>query len=367
MTKPAFLALDTEFIRERTYYPQLCLVQVAAPEGDAILLDPLSGDDMTDLEEALFDPDVVKVFHAGRQDLEIFFKMFGRVPAPIFDTQVAAMALGYGESVSYAALVADVCRHSIDKSQQFTDWAIRPLTAEQIAYAADDVLYLRTVYENFCERLERLGRRAWIDEEMAKLSDASIYSVVPEEAWERIKIRSDKPPVLSVLRGLAAWREREAQRRDIPKGRIFKDDTLAEIALTQPRTAQALARVRGFPTDLAERSLGQSVLKVIEESLAVPREEMPRITRAKPFPADLQPALEMLKMLLRIQASECGISARLIADSDDLQALALHGQDAEVACVQGWRRDVFGQSALALLSGKLALSVKDGKIVKSEV
>lgn len=366
MAKPAFLALDTEFLRERTYYPQLCLVQVAAPEGDAILLDPIADDDMTDLEEALFDPEVVKVFHAGRQDLEIFVKMYGRVPAPIFDTQVAAMALGYGESVSYASLVADVCRHSIDKSQQFTDWSIRPLTSQQLAYAADDVLYLRTVYENFCERLEKLGRSSWIAEEMANLSDPSIYTVNPDEAWQRIKVRSDKPQVLAVLRGLAAWREREAQRRDIPKGRIFKDETLAEIAQTMPRDPKALGRVRGFPTDLAEKTLGQNVLRVVEEALALPREDMPRIERAKPFPADLQPALEMLKMLLRIQCSESGLSPRLVADSEDLQALAAKGEDAGVACLTGWRREVFGDAALALTSGRLALSVKGGKIIKTE-
>lgn len=364
MPKPEFLALDTEFLRERTYYPQLCLVQVAAPEGDAIMLDPITGDDMTDLEEALFDPDVMKVFHAGRQDLEIFVKLYGRVPAPIFDTQIAAMALGYGESVSYAALVADVCRHSIDKSQQFTDWSIRPLTPEQLAYAADDVLYLRQVYENFCERLDKLGRRDWILEEMANLSDPTIYTVDPDKAWERIKIRSDKAPVLSVLKGLAAWREREAQRRDIPKGRIFKDETLAEIALTQPRNATALARVRGFPADLAEKTLGQNILRIVEESLAIPKEQMPRIERSKPFPAELQPVLEMLKMLLRIQSSETGISTRLVADSDDLQALALHGVDAKVSCLTGWRREVFGDHALALMSGKLSLSVLNGKIVK---
>ena len=365
MAKPNFLALDTEFLRERTYYPQLCLVQVAAPEGDAILLDPITGDDTSDLEEALFDPDVVKVFHAGRQDLEIFVKMYGKVPAPIFDTQIAAMALGYGESVSYASLVADVCRHSIDKSQQFTDWSIRPLTPEQLAYAADDVLYLREVYVNFVERLEKLGRREWIMEEMASLSDVSIYIADPEKAWERIKIRSDKPATLAVLRGLGAWREREAQRRNIPKGRVFKDETLAEIALTQPRTAQALARVRGFPADLAEKTLGQSVLKIVEETLAMPKEDMPKVERSKPFPQDLQPVLEMLKMLLRIQSSETGISPRLVADSDDLQALAMYGDKADVPCMKGWRREVFGDPALELMSGKLSLSVKDSKILKT--
>lgn len=367
MTKPAFLALDTEFLRERTYYPQLCLVQVAAPEGDAILLDPLTGDDMTDLEEALFDPEVVKVFHAGRQDLEIFVKLYGRVPSPIFDTQVAAMALGYGESVSYAALVADVCRHSIDKSQQFTDWSIRPLTPEQLAYAADDVLYLREVYTNFCERLDRTGRRAWIEEEMAALCDPKIYTVNPEEAWQRIKIRSDKPPVLAVLKGLAAWREREAQRRDIPKGRIFKDETLAEIALTQPRTASTLARVRGFPSDLAEKSLGQAVLKVVEESLGQPKEQMPRVERTKPFPPELQPVLEMLKMLLRIQSSELGVSARLICDAEELQALAILKEDAQIPAMQGWRYEAFVKPALGLMSGRLSLSVKNGQIVKAEI
>lgn len=367
MAKPAFLALDTEFLRERTYYPQLCLVQVAAPEGDAIMLDPLTGDDMTDLEEALFDPEVMKVFHAGRQDLEIFVKLYGRVPAPIFDTQVAAMALGYGESVSYAALVADVCRHSIDKSQQFTDWSIRPLTAEQLAYAADDVLYLRQVYENFCERLDRLGRTSWILEEMTNLSDPAIYTVDPDKAWERIKVRSDKPPVLAVLRGLAAWREREAQRRDIPKGRIFKDETLAEIALTQPRNATALARVRGFPSDLAEKNLGQQILKVVEDALALPKEQMPRIERGRPFPPELQPVLEMLKMLLRIQSSESGISPRLVADSDDLQALAQHGENADIPALKGWRREVFGSVALDLMSGRIGLSIKNNQIKKGSM
>lgn len=365
MTKPAFLALDTEFLRERTYYPQLCLVQVAAPEGDAILLDPISGDDMTDLEEALFDPDVVKVFHAGRQDLEIFVNMFGRVPAPLFDTQVAAMALGYGESASYASLVADVCRHSIDKSQQFTDWSIRPLTSEQLAYAADDVLYLRQVYENFCERLDRLGRRHWIDEEMENLANVEIYTPNPDEVWQRIKIRSDKPQVLAVLKGLAAWRERDAQRRDIPKGRIFKDDTLAEIALTQPRDAAALARVRGFPAAQAEKPMGQSILKIVEEARNLPKEDMPHIKRAKPFPSDLQPTLEMLKMLLRIQCAEAGVSTRLVADADDLQAVAAEGETAAVPCMKGWRREVFGDAALQLLSGSLSLSVKDKKIIKT--
>lgn len=367
MTKPAFLALDTEFLRERTYFPQLCLVQIAAPTGDAIMLDPLVGDDMSDLEDALFDPDVVKVFHAGRQDLEIFFKMFGRVPAPIFDTQIAAMALGYGESASYASLVADVCKHTIDKSQQFTDWSIRPLTAEQLAYAADDVLYLRTVYENFCERLDKTGRLDWIREEMQGLSDPSIYSVNPDEAWERIKIRSDKPHVLSVLRSLAAWRERDAQRRDIPKGRIFRDETLAEIAMTQPRDAKALARVRGFPADLAEKTLGQNILKAVEEGLSVAKEKMPRVERSRPFPQDLQPALEMLKMLLKIQAADNGVSARLVADTDDLQALALKGKDSGVHALHGWRNEVFGKHALDLMDGKLSLSLKDGEIVIAKI
>ncbi len=225
---------------------------------------------------------------------------------------------------------------------------------------------MRTVYENFVARLERMGRTAWIAEEMAKLSDPAIYSVVPEEAWERVKIRSDKPPVLSVLRGLAAWREREGQRRDIPKGRVFKDETLAEIAMTQPRDARALARVRGFPSDQAERSMGQNILRVVEESLAVPRELMPRIERSKPFPSELQPALEMLKMLLRIQCAENGLSPRLVADSDELQAIAIKGDSPDIPCLSGWRREVFGEAALALTSGHLALAVKNGKIVKSE-
>lgn len=362
MTKPKFLTLDTEFLRERTYFPQLCLVQIAPPEGDAIILDPLSGDDMSDLEEALFDEDVVKVFHAGRQDLEIFVRMFGRVPAPLFDTQIAAMALGYGDSASYAALVSDVCHHTIDKSQQFTDWSLRPLTEEQLSYAADDVLYLRRVYENFCERLSETGRDKWIEREMDALYDLSVYQVDPQTAWERIRIKSDKAPVLSVLKKLAAWRESEAQRRDIPRGRIFKDETLAEIAMTQPKNTSALARVRGFPSDLAEKTLGKTILSLVEEGLAIPREQMPRIARTKPFPQELHPALEMMKMLLKIQSAQEHVSARLIADSDDLQNLIRLGDKAEVPALEGWRYDIFGQHALALLQGELSLSLKDGRI-----
>lgn len=363
MTKPSFLALDTEFLREKTYYPQLCLVQVAAPEGDAIILDPLSGDDMTDLEEALFDPDVVKVFHAGRQDLEIFVRMFGRVPAPLFDTQVAAMALGYGESASYASLVSDVCHHSIDKAQQFTDWSLRPLTEDQLSYAADDVLYLRRVYENFCERLESTGRKSWIEREMQSLYDISAYQVDPDTAWERIRVKSDKPAVLSVLKKLAAWRESEAQRRDIPRGRIFKDETLAEIAMTQPKNAAALARVRGFPADLAEKNMGKTILELVQEGLSVPKEQMPKIAKQKPLPQDLHPALEMLKMLLKIQSADNHVCARLIADSDDLQSLVRLGKDAQIPALEGWRYEIFGKHALALMDGQLSLSLKDGRIV----
>jgi len=365
MTLTPYVALDTEFLREKTYYPQLCLVQMAHPTGDAVLLDPIQGDSLSALESVLFDLNVVKVFHAGRQDLEIFVRLYGRVPAPLFDTQIAAMALGFGESVSYATLVSEICRHSIDKSQQFTDWSLRPLKPAQLSYAADDVLYLRRVYEHMVTELERQGRTGWFAEEMAPLLDKATYEQDPETAWERIKIRSDKPPVLAVLRALAAWREREAQRRNLPKGRIFKDDVLAEMALTQPQTPDDLARVRSFPKEQAHKDLGHTLIGLIKQALALPREQMPRLPRTTPFPQEYQPALEMLKMLLRIVCAEQMVSPKLVADSDELQQLVLKGAEANIPALAGWRREVFGEAALALLSGGLALSVKNGKIIKS--
>lgn len=365
MTEKQYIALDTEFLRERTYYPQLCLVQMAYATGDATLLDPIKGDDLSALEAVLFDPNIVKVFHAGRQDLEIFVKLYGRVPAPLFDTQVAAMALGYGESVAYATLVADVCHHTIDKAQQFTDWSYRPLKPEQLSYAADDVLYLRRVYEHFAAELTRLNRWDWFTDEMAPLEALATYNPDPESAWERIKIRSDKPPVLAVLRALAAWREREAQRRDIPKSRLFKDDMLAEIALTQPRDAENLGRVRGFPKEMVNKDTGKTILALIQEALSLPRDQMPKLERPRPFPQEYQAALEMLKMLLRIECAEHRVAPRLVASSDDLQELVLHNDKANVQALLGWRRQVFGEPALALLSGDLKLSVKDGRIIRS--
>lgn len=360
-----FVAVDTEFLREKTYYPQLCLVQVGPDDGEAYAIDPIKGDSLDDLKAILFDPNIIKVFHAGRQDMEIFHELYGGLPTPFFDTQVAAMALGYGESASYASLVQDVCKTTIDKSQQFTDWSIRPLKPAQIEYALNDVVYLKQIYLNFMERLEKQGRMDWITDEMAILTNEALYKPDPERAWERVKIRSDKPLVLSVLRALSAWREREARTRNVPKSRIFKDETLAEMALTMPTDAANLARVRGFPKDLAEKKLGQTILKLIDEASKLPRDAMPHVVRARPFPEDRRPALEMMKMLLRIQCSENRVSARLIATSDDLEELCLHEDKAAVRCLSGWRREVFGEAALALLSGKLSLSVKGGQIIKT--
>ncbi len=366
LRKEPFLTIDTEFLRDKTYYPQLCLVQMAGPGIDAAAIDPLSDIDLAPLFELLADEKVVKVFHAARQDVEIFYNLTEKIPHPIFDTQVAAMVAGYGDQIGYYNLVQNICNQQLDKGSQFTDWSRRPLSGKQMSYALHDVTYLRDIYLHLDKVLKREGRHGWMDEEMAVLTTPSTYQNPHEDAWQRIKIRSDRPKVLAVLREVAAWREAEAQRRDVPRNRVVRDETLAELALNAPETVEELSHVRGLGGDMAHGRLGQALLAAIRKGLDTPKDQCPQGERRSHFPQDLTPVLEMLKMLLRIQCAEHGVAPRLVASSDDLEMLAMN-DNADIAALKGWRHEIFGREALAMKSGKVALTLKDKKIGKIDL
>ncbi len=361
-----FVTVDTEFMRERTYWPRLCLVQLAGPQ-DAACIDPLMpGIDLAPLISLMYDPRVLKVFHAARQDLEIFFNLTGRVPAPLFDTQVAAMVCGFGESASYETLVGQLAREQIDKSMRFTDWAARPLSDRQIAYALADVTHLRVVYEALATRLMKTGRAGWLEEEMATLLDPITYRTTPEEAWRRLKPRSARPRVLAVLREVAAWREREAQRRDVPRVRIVRDEALLEIATAAPTTADALARTRGLSQGFAAGRLGQDLLEAVARGKAMPESEIPTLPPLPVSPPGIGPIVELLKVLLKIKCEEHHVATKLVASSSDLERIA-SDDDADVPAMKGWRREVFGDEAIALKHGRIALSMKGRRIVMMDL
>jgi ribonuclease D len=359
-----FITVDTEFLRDRTFYARLCLIQVSGPDRRAVAIDVLSSDEQLDLSPLwrLFDdPCILKVFHAARQDLEILWQMTGRMVHPLFDTQVAAMVCGYGEQISYEALVADIARERMDKSSQFTDWARRPLSPRQLTYALNDVIYLVDVYQYLAKKLEKEGRVDWVKEEMAVLTSPETYEINPNRSWERLKIRSAKPRDLAILRELCAWRELEAQRKDVPRSRILRDETLMDLGFQRPQTPEDLERIRGISSDMAQGRIGRALIDVIAKGLAVPDEECPRLEHKAPLAPRLIPVIEMLKMLLRIQASEYHVAAKLVATSDDIEALAEH-PDEYSQLSHGWRYEVFGRVAQDMMAGKLALTLDRGKI-----
>lgn len=359
-----FLTIDTEFLRERTYWPKLCLVQLAGPDIDPVAVDVLAkGIDLAPLYDLMADENVVKVFHAARQDLEIFYNLAGEVPTPIFDTQVAAMVCGLGDSIGYSNLINELCGTRLDKGAQFTDWSRRPLSDKQLSYALDDVTYLREAYLNLRGQLKKQKRENWVREEMDILRDPATYENPPEEAYQRIKLRSESPKTLAILKELAAWREREAQRRDVPRGHILRDDSLVDIAVHAPKNAAELAKSRKISADFAKGNAGRAILKCVADALVKPKKEWPQPVRKQRMPPEAGPALEMLKMLLRIEASENGVAAKLIASGDDLQALAMEDKP-DIPALKGWRYEVFGADALALKDGKISLSLKGGRIRK---
>jgi ribonuclease D len=358
----SFVTIDTEFMRERTYWPELCVVQLAGATEVAVVDALAPGIDLAPLGALLADPAVTKVFHAARQDIEIFLLRFGEVPRPLFDTQVAAMVAGFGDQVGYDALVSGLTGGHIDKAHRFSDWAARPLSAAQIAYAAADVTHLRGVYEKLRARLERDGRMAWVAEEMAELSNPATYRPDPEQMWERLRPRTSNRRMLGILRAIAAWREREAQRANIPRQRMLKDETLLEIAATAPETAEALARARGVSEGFARGKMGVSLLAVIAEAKTLPETALPPVPGAREGPRPSPALVSLLKVLLAAKCEQHHVAARLVASSEDLERLA--SEDApDIAALHGWRRDVFGADALALKEGRIALGV-DGRRVK---
>ncbi|CAN5319657.1 ribonuclease D [soil metagenome] len=355
-----FVTVDTEFLRETTYYPKLCLIQLASPD-EAVLVDPLAPElDLAPFFGLMVDEAVVKVFHAARQDLEIVW-MLGRVlPTPLFDTQVAAMVCGYGDSVGYEQLANDLAKARIDKSARFTDWSRRPLNEAQLVYAEADVTHLRDIYLALKADLEATGREAWVAEEMAVLNSPGTYEVKPENAWLRLKGRIRKPKELAVLIELAAWREREAQHRDVPRQRVLKDDALMDIVQRAPRSVEALAELRSVPNGFERSRSGAEVLAAIERGLALDPKGLPRLERERGRGGN-GAVLDLLKVLLKAVAEAERVAPKIIASSDDLEAIA-SDDEAEVPALQGWRREVFGDKALALKSGELGLRIVRGRV-----
>ena len=362
LAKSDFVTVDTEFIRETTFWPQLCLIQLAGPDFEAIV-DPLAnGIDLSPFFELMGNPNVVKVFHAARQDIEIVFNRGGLIPHPIFDTQVAAMVCGFGDSVSYDTLVQKICDVQLDKSSRFTDWRHRPLTAKQLDYAIADVTHLRDVYLTLKEQLEREGRTGWLSEEMSVLESRETYDLHPDDAWQRLKMRIRKPIELAILQRLAAWREREARSRDVPRGRVLKDDALFEIAQQQPKDSDALARLRTIPRGYERSQSGQAILGAVNAALAIPKADLPKVQKPQNLPEGNGSAVEMLKVLLKLTAEKHRVAAKVIASSDDLESIAAKGEESSAQALNGWRRDLFGLPALKLISGDLALRFIDRKV-----
>jgi ribonuclease D len=362
-----FVTVDTEFMRDRTYWPILCLVQVAGPE-ETVAIDPMAdGIDLAPLYTLLADPGVLKVFHAARQDIEIFVNLTGKVPAPIFDTQVAAMVCGFGEAASYETLANKLGGAHIDKSARFTDWAHRPLSERQLHYALADVGPLRVVYEKLAARLHKTGRASWLDEEMAALTDPALYRLDPATAWKRLKLRSNNRRMLALAHALANWRETAAQKRDLPRNRVLRDESLLEIAAHAPQNVEELGRARGLGKGFAESKFGGEILAVIEGVALMPDTDYPKPEPRREPPQGIGPLTDLLRVLLKLRAEENDVAARLIADAEDLELLAADDH-ADIRALTGWRNEIFGRDAIDLKHGRLALTAagKHIKLVRSE-
>jgi ribonuclease D len=360
-----FVAVDTEFLRETTFWPKLCVVQLAGPDT-AVVVDALAaGLDMKPFLDLMRNEKVMKVFHSGRQDIEIVFNLGGFVPHPVFDTQVAAMVCGFGDSISYDQLVGRVSGHHIDKSSRFTDWTRRPLTPKQFDYALSDVTHLRDVYHHLKTRLEEQGRADWVDEEMEVLTSNDTYDLKPENAWERLKLRVRKPIELAILKELAAWREREARSRDVPRSRVLKDEAIFEIAADQPREASALSNLRSLSKGFERSRAGEEILACVRRALEIPKDQLPSIPKGKPMPDGAGAAVDLMKVLLKLVCEKHGVASKVVATVDELDAIAAD-DEADVPALKGWRRELFGAEALKLKHGGLALSFDGRKVVAVE-
>ncbi len=361
LARHPFVTVDTEFMRETTYYPKLCLVQLASPD-EAVLVDPLAKDvDLAPFLALMRDEAVVKVVHSGRQDLEILWNIDGCIPMPLFDTQVAAMVCGYGDSVSYEQLAHDLAHARIDKSSRFTDWSKRPLSEAQLDYAQSDVTHLRDVYRELAAKLEASGRTAWLDNEMQVLTSPDTYRALPEDAWQRLKGRIRKPRELAVLIELAAWREREAQARDVPRGRVLKDDAVMDVVSAAPRSPEGLGQLRSIPSGYERSRAGAEIVAAVERGLERDPKTLPALERGARRNFN-QATVELLKVLLKMVCESEGVAAKVVATVDDLEAIA-SDDGADVPALQGWRRELFGDRALALKHGRLALAMDAGRVV----
>jgi ribonuclease D len=365
LAKHPFVTVDTEFLRETTFWPKLCVVQMAGPD-EAVVVDALAeGIDLAPFFEIMGDERIVKVFHAARQDIEICWHRAKMIPRPIFDTQVAAMVLGHGDSVSYDQLVQRLTGSQIDKTLRFTDWSRRPLSSAQFEYAVSDVTHLRDVYLKLKADLERGNRGEWVQEEMAVLTAPATYSAEPERAWERLRARIRRPKELGILMEIAAWREREAQARDVPRQRVIKDDALAEIAQQAPKSAEDLSRLRALPKGFERSRAGEQIVEAVKAGLARDPKSLPKFTRDKPLSNGASATVELLKVLLRMTAERHGVAAKVIATVDDLERIA-SDENADVPALKGWRREMFGNEALKLKQGGLALAIETGRVVAVE-
>ena len=356
-----FVTVDTEFMREQTYWPQLCLIQLAAPGAEAVV-DPLApAIDLGPFYELLADERVTKVFHAARQDIEIAYAKTGAVPKPVFDTQVAAMVCGFGESISYVNLVKRITGADLDKSSRFTDWSRRPLSDKQLTYAIGDVTHLRDVYKALCKEIDNSGRMSWVGEEMALLTDPATYDADPERAWQRLKLRVKGKKSLAVLMELAAWRERVAQAQDVPRGRVLRDEALYDIANQMPSNTEGLGQLRTLSDGFARSSRAKEIVDAVHRGLARDMKALPKVDRGEPLSAEATATLELLKVLLRAAAAEHRVAPRLIADSEDLERLATENEP-DILALKGWRRQLFGEDALRLKRGELALTLVGGEV-----
>jgi ribonuclease D len=355
------ITVDTEFLRETTYYPLLCVIQMASPD-EAVVIDALAdGLDLKPFFELMGNEAVLKVFHAARQDIEIVWHSAQIVPHPVFDTQVAAMVLGYGDSIAYDALVERITGHRPDKTHRFTDWSRRPLSEEQLHYAVSDVTHLREVFTALDKDLKKRGRSDWVSEEMAILTSPKTYDFHPERAWERLKTRVRKPKELAVLMEVAAWREQEAQGRDVPRSRILKDDAIGDIATHAPTSLERLATLRSLPKGFERSKWGQDIVEAVQRGLARDPQSLPKLEKPRAN-ANTSAIVELLKVLLRMTSERHGVASKVIATVDDLELIA-NDDNAEVEALQGWRRELFGEAALGLKHGRLALAINKGRVV----
>ena len=361
MARHPFITVDTEFLRETTYYPLLCVAQIASADEAAVIDALAPGIDLKPFFDLMADEKLIKVFHAARQDIEIVWNMAKIIPHPIFDSQVAAMVLGYGDSISYDQLVQRITGDVLDKSNRFTDWTRRPLTDAQTTYALSDVTHLRDVYIKLAADLAKRGRTSWVEAEMGVLTSPETYRADPANAWERLKTRVRKPKELAVLMEIAAWREREAQTRDVPRSRVLKDDVLGDIATQAPTTIEKLGHLRSLPKGFERSRWGEAIVEAVQRGVDRDPKTLPRFERFKPAQNGAA-TVELLKVLLRMTAESHGVAAKVIATVDELDRIAAD-DDADVPAMKGWRRELFGEKAIALKAGKLALAVDKGRVV----